>query len=120
MDFQTITRNCEVAGILPKQIIKFPDGILGFDYIKEFVGSLYNAVDGLTSKYLGISVEKIGDKLWTLVIPNEYNVGHEAHFGQVTEKYLQYLIDGKLPEWEVPNMIVKYYTTTEGMKAAMK
>ncbi|HSH19965.1 MAG TPA: putative oxidoreductase C-terminal domain-containing protein, partial [Draconibacterium sp.] len=88
--------------------------------IEEFVGSLYNAVQGLTTKYPGISVEKIGDKLWTLVIPNEYNVGHEAHFGQVTEKYLQYLIDGKLPEWEVPNMIVKYYTTTEGMKAAMK
>jgi predicted dehydrogenase len=88
--------------------------------IKEFVGSLYNAVDGLTSKYPGISLEKINDKTWTLLIPDHYNNGHEAHFGQVTEKYLQYLIDGKLPEWEVPNMIVKYYTTIEGLKAAMK
>ncbi len=88
--------------------------------IEEFVGSLYNAVDGLTSKYPGISVVKIGDKTWTLVIPDNYNNGHEAHFGQVTEKYLQYLIEGQLPEWEVPNMIVKYYTTTEGLKAAMK
>jgi len=25
-----------------------------------------------------------------------------------------------LPEWEVPNMIVKYYTTTEAMKMAKK
>lgn len=88
--------------------------------MKEFVGSLYNAVDGLTSKYPGISIEKINDKTWTIVIPESYSVGHEAHFGQVTEKFLQYLIDGKLPEWEVPNMIVKYYTTTEGLKAAMK
>jgi len=88
--------------------------------IEEFVGSLYNAVDGLTSKYPGISVEKLGDKTWTLVIPDHYNNGHEAHFTQVTEKYLQYLKDGKLPEWEVPNMIVKYYTTTEGLKAALK
>ena len=88
--------------------------------IEEFVGSLYNAVDGLTSKYPGISVEKLGDKTWTLLIPDHYNNGHEAHFTQVTEKYLQYLKDGKLPEWEVPNMIVKYYTTTEGLKAAMK
>ena len=88
--------------------------------IEEFVGSLYNAVDGLTSKYPGISVEKLGDKTWTLVIPDHYNNGHEAHFTQVTEKYLQYLKDGKLPEWEVPNMIVKYFTTTEGLKAAMK
>ena len=88
--------------------------------VKEFSGSLYNAVDGLTAKYPGITLEKLDDNKWQLNIPDEYKVGHEAHFGQVTEKYLQYLIDGKLPEWEVPNMIVKYYTTTEGMKAAMK
>ena len=97
--------------------------VIEYDYnegVEEFVGSLYNAVDGLTSKYPGISVKKIGDKQWTLEIPEKYSVGHEAHFGQVTEQYLQYLIDGKLPDWEVPNMIVKYYTTTEGMKAAMK
>ena len=47
-----------------------------------------------------------------------YKVGHEAHFGQVTEKYLQYLTLGRMPDWEVPNMIVKYYTITEGIKAA--
>ncbi len=87
---------------------------------KEFAGSLNNAVSGLAEKYPGIALEKIGDNKWTLNIPEEYKNGHEAHFGQVTEKYLQYLIDGKLPKWEVPNMIVKYYTTTEGMKAAMK
>lgn len=88
--------------------------------IKEFVGSLYNAVQGLTEKYPGIELEKTGDNKWKLNIPDQYKEGHEAHFGQVTEKYLQYLVDGKLPEWEVPNMIVKYYTTTEGLKAAMK
>ena len=88
--------------------------------VKELAGSLNNAVQGLTSKYPGIAVEKIGDNKWVLNIPDKYKVGHEAHFAQVTKKYLQYLVDGKLPEWEVPNMIVKYYTTTEGMKAAMK
>ena len=25
-------------------------------------------------------------------------------------------IDGKLPDWEVPNMIAKYYTTTQALK----
>ncbi len=88
--------------------------------IKEFTGALYNAVQGLTSKYPGIELEKLGDTKWKLNIPEKYKVGHEAHFGQVTEKFLQYLIDGKLPDWEVPNMIVKYYTTTEGLKAALK
>ena len=74
----------------------------------------------MTSKYSGIELEKLSDTKWKLNIPEKFKVGHEAHFGQVTEKYLQYLIDGKLPEWEVPNMIVKYYTTTEGLKAALK
>ena len=88
--------------------------------IKAFAGYLYNGVQGLTSKYPGIELEKLNDTTWKLNIPGKYKVGHEAHFGQVTKKYLQFLVDGKMPEWEVPNMIVKYYTTTEGMKAAMK
>jgi Fe-S cluster assembly scaffold protein SufB len=63
-------------------------------------------------------LRKLEDKLWTIDIPDKYKVGHEAHFGQVTEKYLRYLKWGRLPEWEVPNMIVKYYTTTEALKMA--
>jgi Fe-S cluster assembly scaffold protein SufB len=47
-------------------------------------------------------------------------VGHEAHFGQVTEEFLEYVKSGRLPEWEIPNMIVKYYTTTGGLKKAME
>ncbi|WP_340111336.1 putative oxidoreductase C-terminal domain-containing protein [Maribellus mangrovi] len=89
------------------------------DDIKAFAGNLNNGVQGLAEKYTGIELEKLSDTKWALNIPDKYKVGHEAHFGQVTEKYLQYLVDGKLPDWEVPNMIVKYYTTTEGLKAAM-
>jgi predicted dehydrogenase len=89
--------------------------------LAAFEGSIKQAVNNdLAAKYPGVSLDKIGPKMWSVNIPAEYKKGHEAHFGQVTEKYLQYLIDGKLPEWEVPNMIVKYYTTTEAMKAAMK
>jgi predicted dehydrogenase len=72
----------------------------------------------LTVKYPGIKLVKINDKLWTVEVPSEYKVGHEAHFTQVAQKYLGFLVDGKLPEWEVPNMIVKYYTTTEALKKA--
>ncbi|MFV0591773.1 MAG: putative oxidoreductase C-terminal domain-containing protein [Draconibacterium sp.] len=89
------------------------------DDVKAFAGSLYNAVEGLAAKYPGIALEKLDDTKWKLNIPEKFKVGHEAHFGQVTEKYLKYLVDGKLPEWEVPNMITKYYTTTEGLKAAL-
>lgn len=86
--------------------------------IKAFAGYLYNGVQGLTSKYPGIELEKLNDTTWKLNIPEKYKVGHEAHFGQVTEKYLNFLVQGHLPEWEVPNMIVKYYTTTQALKMA--
>lgn len=87
----------------------------------ELEVSLAKAVnEDLQTAYPGIKLVKQAEKLWMVEIPASYSVGHEAHFTQVTEKYLQYLKDGKLPEWEVPNMIVKYYTTTEGLKAALK
>ena len=89
--------------------------------LETFAGGLGKAVNqDLAVMYPGIKLEKLGDKLWKVEIPAKYKIGHEAHFGQVTEKYLRYLKWGRLPEWEVPNMIVKYYTTTEAMKVAMK
>jgi len=91
------------------------------DNKEAFAQNLEKAVNGtLAAKYPGVNLEKLDDNMWTVNIPDKYKLGHEAHFGQVTEKYLGFLRDGKLPAWEVPNMIVKYYTTTEGMKAAMK
>jgi len=84
-----------------------------------FEASLKKAVEQeMAAEYEGLKLNKLSDKLWTVEISSQYRVGHEAHFGQVTEFYLQYLKDGKLPEWEVPNMITKYYTTTEGLKLA--
>jgi hypothetical protein len=49
-----------------------------------------------------------------------YKEGHEAHFARVTEKYLDFLSKGKMPEWEVPNMLVKYKLTTEALNMAIK
>ena len=31
---------------------------------------------------------------------------------------VQYLIDGKIPDWEVSQMKAKYYTTTAALEAA--
>ena len=87
--------------------------------LNAFEVSLKNTVEqNLASKYAGLKLNKLSHKLWTVDIPDQYKVGHEAHFGQVTEQYLQYLKDGRLPEWEVPNMITKYYTTIEALKLA--
>jgi predicted dehydrogenase len=87
--------------------------------LMAFETNLKKAVEEIISaKYAGLKLSKLADNRWVVEIPDQYKVGHEAHFGQVTAQYLQYLKDGKLPEWEVPNMIVKYYTTTEAMKLA--
>ena len=85
-----------------------------------FETQLKEVVEGnLSQKYPGISLKAMAEGKWLLEIPERYKVGHEAHFAQVTEKYLEFLQSGNLPDWEIPNMIVKYYTTTGGLKKAM-
>ncbi len=70
-------------------------------------------------KYPGVELKK-NAKGWEVIIPDKYKDGHEAHFGRVTEKYLDYLRNGNMPKWEVPDMIAKYYTTTMALAMAKK
>src|SRR5690606_23502919 len=87
---------------------------------KDFEVRLQEAMDEKVSvQYPGTTTRKISDTLWEIVIPEAFKIGHEAHFGQVTENFLKYLEANKLLEWEVPNMISKYYTTMEARKRAM-
>ena len=89
--------------------------------LDDFAAQLEKAIsERIDPVYPGISSKRIGDKMWEVQIPQLYRVGHEAHFGQVAQKYLGFLATGEMPEWEIPNMIVKYYTTTEGMRVAME
>jgi hypothetical protein len=78
----------------------------------DFMNALSAAIQTLNATYPGIGVQQNGE-LISISIPDSYHVGHEAHFTQVAEKYLNYLRQGALPEWEVPNMLAKYYTTTQ-------
>ncbi|RYG06203.1 MAG: oxidoreductase [Chitinophagaceae bacterium] len=75
------------------------------------------AVQKLNGTYAGITAEKSG-RGYRINIPDSFKVGHEAHFGQVMERYLAYLKKGGLPAWEVPNMLAKYYITTQSFKTA--
>jgi predicted dehydrogenase len=88
--------------------------------LETFETDLLKAVEDVANLYPGLKLVKISEKLWTIDIPEKYKIGHEAHFEQVTENYLSYLKQGRLPEWEVPNMITKYYITTEALKLAKK
>lgn len=85
----------------------------------EFEKHLNRALsDEIAKQIPGLTVEKISNGIWKANIPDELKIGHEAHFGQVTQNYLSYLEQGALPTWEIPNMITKYYTTIEGYKMA--
>jgi len=91
----------------------------GSNSMAELGKSLEAALPSLQRKYPGVEIREEKPR-WRILIPDKYRVGHEAHFGQVMEHYLKFLTAGKLPEWEVPNMIAKYYTTTQALELALK
>lgn len=53
-------------------------------------------------------------------IPVKYRVGHEAHFGQVTDRFLGFLEGKPMPSWERPNMLAKYFITTKALELSRK
>ena len=68
----------------------------------------------------GVGAEMKGGEI-KLVIPDALRVGHEAHFAQVTARFLGYLRDrSRLPAWERPNMLAKYTVTTLGTEMSRK
>jgi hypothetical protein len=111
-----VIRQGKEEGYTPRLYIE----LTGQGSSEEFGQALEKAMSDLNKKYPGISVKDWEEQTWVVEIPDSFKVGHEAHFGQVTEQFLDYVKSGSLPDWEIPNMIVKYYTTTEGMKKAME
>ncbi|HET9486020.1 MAG TPA: putative oxidoreductase C-terminal domain-containing protein [Chryseosolibacter sp.] len=84
---------------------------------RNFEGDLKGGLAKVQTKYPGVEIKRVGD-LWAVSAPEKYHNGHEAHFGQVTEKYLEYLQNHNMPAWEVPNMIAKYFITTRALEIA--
>jgi hypothetical protein len=84
--------------------------------LSEMEAKLKSALTELP--YDSLSYEKVGANSFKINVLPKYRVSHEEHFAQVTSKYLSFLKDGKMPEWEVPGMITKYYTTTSALKLA--
>ena len=85
-----------------------------------------------TESALNASLAKIGEKYpgvkavsangeeegatWKIDVPKKYDIGHEAHFSQVMQQFLEWMKSGKMPEMERRNLLVKYYTLTEAWK----
>lgn len=84
-----------------------------------FKNALTAKLKGIQAKYPGVELKE-EEQGWQVIIPEEYKEGHEAHFTRVTEKFLEYMKNRNMPEWEVPNMIAKYYTTTAALELAKK
>jgi predicted dehydrogenase len=85
---------------------------------KEDTARVLAAVRGklgsLQSAWPGVAATERGGEIH-LTIPDQFRVGHEAHFAQVTRNFLKYLGDRKtMPAWERPNMLSKYFVTTTG------
>jgi len=77
--------------------------------------ALERRMEALSAQYPGVSLAS-EDNEFRVTIPERYRVGHEAHFAQVTNQFLAYLKEpGRLPRWENPNMLAKYFVTTEGV-----
>jgi predicted dehydrogenase len=85
----------------------------------QFEQALQAAVARLNVTWPRLGLRQVGAE-WEIVIPDKYRVGHEQHFAQVTEQFLRYLAEAKMADWEVPNMIAKYYTTTEAYRLSQR
>ena len=86
----------------------------------ELKSALERRVAELAKAHPGLAVADEGSRL-RVVIPERYRVGHEAHFAEVTERFLGYLKDpAALPGWENANMLAKYRITTEATEASRR
>ena len=77
------------------------------------------AMPHVAERYPGVELRP-AERGFEVVVPARYHVGHEAHFGQVADDFLRYVAAGVLPAWEVPNMLAKYYTTTQALAIATR
>ncbi len=83
----------------------------------ELASALPRALAEICESYPGVDLNRAGDA-WQVAVPAAYHVGHEAHFAQVAAQFLDYVEEGALPDWEVPDMIAKYHTTTQALELA--
>ena len=87
--------------------------------VKTQVGAaLKEKMAALQKDYPGVALREAGEG-FQITIPEKLRVSHEAHFALLTRRFLDYVRDPKsLPAWEKPNMLAKYFVTTEGVKLA--
>lgn len=75
-------------------------------------------IEALQADYPGLTARDGPDGI-RIEIPDRLRVSHEEHFALVVKRFLDYVRDPKrLPAWEKPNMLAKYFVTTMGVHLA--
>jgi len=108
-----VIRQGKAQGYRPEVYVEITPGADVF----KVAARVKRAVAKLQRQFPGLKAEIAGDG-WHMVIPDECRVGHEAHFRNVMDVYLDCLAKGRLPDWEIPNMLAKYYITTRSLELA--
>jgi predicted dehydrogenase len=112
---RVLLKQGQEQGYRPQLYVE-PAGGISLEHLRA---TLDKAIADVQSTYPGLALKR-GPNCWQVLIPDEHQSGHEAHFRKVTERYLLYLAETKLPQWEVSNMIAKYYITTTALQSAQQ
>ncbi len=92
-----------------------PEGGGGFQACRAAVSA---RLEKIRRQYPGTAVAE-RDRQLQILIPEALRVGHEAHFAQVARQFFAYLRgEERVPGWERPNMLAKYYVTTKGVEVS--
>lgn len=78
---------------------------------EEWNEVMNQVIEEISNDFPGLKIEETKDG-YRIDIPDHYKVGHEAHFAQVTEQFLEYMKEGRIPDWEKNYMLTKYHITT--------
>lgn len=89
----------------------------GASFASDEVQAIRNSFKTMVDKYPGISLEESPFGL-EVVIPDDLKEGHEEHFTRVAHQFFEYVREGNMPQWEIDNMISKYYITTKALEIA--
>lgn len=80
--------------------------------------ALQAGLDNIHKNYPGVGLKRTKEG-WEVLIPPEFNIDPEEQFSLVVKKYLKYLKEGNIPDWEISGMLAKYYTTTQALEKAV-
>jgi predicted dehydrogenase len=82
----------------------------------EVAAAVDRRVAALQTLWPGLAAVNSGPDI-RIAVPEKFRVGHEEHFGQVTNRFFDYVTSPKsLPAWETPYMLAKYTVSTKGVE----